>query len=243
MPDESLEDKFDIEKQLALRRMKAVNRVLAGYILVVVLIFIALIISFYFFTEKPVLFIAPIIIVLIVNSVILFFFVIKPSDKASICLDLMNFLNQKYDSEMKMHIIKIAESSEEMECMDSSGKYPRMFMFYLDRPVKPFLNEVLKIPMYNSRPTGRLNIAVKMRDGFSRSGMIKKTGGMKEFTLGPSDCSAHEFWGREFAHDKERNFLIGSAYFGYRKGNQTISLLAENTDALLKDLKKIESGK
>lgn len=243
MLPEDIEDKFDIDKQLTQRRKKAANRALLGYFLVVFLIFASLAFSFYFFKDKPEFFVAPIAIVLIINSIILFFFVIKPSDKSSINLDLMYYLNQKHGAEMKMHIIRIGQYAEEMECMDMSGKYPRMFMLLLDRPEKPFLNEVFKVPMYNQKPTGRLNIMVKNRDNFKISKTLKKSGGLKDFSSKRSRFGAKDFFSVEYGMNKERNFLVGQIFFGYRKGNETISSLAEAADETLKTLKKIESGK
>jgi len=240
---ENIEDKFDIDKQLTQRRKKAANRTLLGYVLVVFLIFAALAFSFNFFKDKPELFVIPIAIVLMVNSVILFFFVIKPSDRSSIALDMMYYLNQKHNAEMKMHIIRIEQTTEEMECMDMSGKYPRMFMIILDRPTRPFLNEVFKIPIFNSRPTGRLNIMLKNRDEFKRSKTLKKGGGLKDYSTKRSNFGAKEFFSIEYGINKERNFLVGQIFFGYRKGNEAVSSLAEATDQILKTLKKIESGK
>jgi hypothetical protein len=135
-----IEDKFDIDKQLTLRRRKAATRIFFGYIIVVLFIFIALSVFLNereFFSKYPILFVAMIAGVLILSSAILFFLIIKPSDKSAISLDLMYYLNQKFDSDVQMHIIQIGERKEEMECMDRSGKYPRMFMMTIDRPIRP----------------------------------------------------------------------------------------------------------
>ena len=241
-----IEDKFDIEKQLTQRRRKAITRILLGYIIVVLLIFGALqlfLINREFFREKPVFFVILIAGVLTINIIILFFFIIKPSDKSSISLDLMNYLNQKLDAEMRMHIIQIEQTKEEMECMDVSGKYPRMFMLIIDRPTRPLLNDMFKVPVYYPKPTGRLNLMIKYSDHLAKSKLIKKSGGLKDFTTRRGEFTKHEFWSKDFCHDKKRNFLVGSIYFGHRKGNETITELAKHTDDILKKLKKIDSRK
>lgn len=240
-----LEDRFDIEKQLAERKSKATTRTLIGYVVVVILIFGALacfVVMNEFFLDNPIFFVGLIAGVAIVNSVILLFFVIKPSDDSSICLDLMNYLNQKHDAEMKMHIISIEETKEEMEAMDMSGKYPRMFMLYLDRPKLHFLNEVFKIPIYSDGVTGRLMFFIKNPQDAKKSKIIKKAGGMVEHSNSPKDIGSRKPWDIEFSQDKERNKFVGSVYFGYHKGEDTIGVLAKTSDKLLKDLGKIEKG-
>jgi hypothetical protein len=241
-----IEDKFDIEKQLTLRRRKAATRIFFGYLIVALLIFFALsvfLMNGEFFEKNPIVFVAMITGVLTINIIILFLFIIKPSDKSSISLDLMNYLNQKLDADMKMHIIQIEQNREEMECMDMSGKYPRMFMLTINRPMRPLLNDMFKVPVYYSKPSGRLNLKVKYSDPQAKSKLIKKSGGLKDFSTRRGNFPKHEYWSKEFSRDKKRNFLVGSIYFGYRKGNETITELAKNMDDVLKKLKRIESGK
>jgi len=239
-------DKFDIDKQLAERRNKATLRVLIGYSAVIFIVFLAfgIIGTFsHFFVTNPVFFIIVVVSAVIVNGTLLFFFIIKPSDKSSVCLDLMSALNQKFSAQMKMHILKIDTYAEEMECMSTSGKYPRMFMIYLDPPDKPFLNEVFKIPVFYKSSSARLDFMIKHKPGYVKSKVIEKRGGLFKRNLVKKFIFKKEFWASEFTLDKERNMLIFSVYFGERKGEDMINTLAEKADGMLKALKDIESGK
>jgi hypothetical protein len=241
-----IEDKFDIEKQLAQRRRKSITRILFGYIIVVLLIFAALqvfLIYRGFFRRNPIFFVLLIAGVLTINIIILLLLIIKPSDKSSISLDLMNYMNQKLDAEMRMHIIEIGQTKEEMECMDMSGKYPRMFMMTINRPTRPLLNDMFKVPLYYPKPTGRLNVMIKYNDKHAGSKLVKKGGGLKDFSTRRGDFPKHKYWSLEFSHDTKRNFFVGSIFFGYRKGNETITELSKKTDDILKKLRKIDSRK
>lgn len=244
MPD--MMDKFDIDKQLAERKNKAMLRILLGYSAVVFIIFIvfAILIAFReFFVDNPFFFIILLVAGMLVNSMLLFFIIIKPSDKSSVCLDLMSALNQKFAAEMKMHILKIETYAEEMECMSMSGKYPRMFMMNLDPPDKPFLNEVFKVPVYYKTASARLDLMIKHKPSYVKSKTIEKNGGLFSRNLLKKFIINKEFWASEFTLDKEKDMLIYSVYFGERKDEDMINTLAKKADEMLKALKDIASGK
>ena len=245
MPD--MMDKFDIDKQLAERKSKATTRILVGYSAVIFVLFIAfgLIGSFahFFLVDHPFYFILIIVSATLINGTMLYFFIIKPSDKSSVCLDLMSVLNQKFAADMKMHILKIETFAEEMECMSMSGKYPRMFMMTLDPPDKPFLNEVFKVPVFYKTPSARLDLMIKHKPTYVKSKLVGKNGGLFTRNLMKKFILKKDFWATEFTLDKERNMLIYSVYFGERTGEDMINTLAKKADEMLKSLKDIESGK
>jgi len=239
-------DKFDIDKQLAERRNKATLRILLGYSAVVFILFavFAILIVFRgFFVDNPLFFIILLVAGLLVNSMLLFFIIIKPSDKSSVCLDLMSALNQKFAAEMKMHIIKIENYAEEMECMSMSGKYPRMFMMDLDPPDKQLINEVFKVPIFYKTSSARLDLMIKHKPSYVKSKVIDKSGGLFKRSLLKKFILQKEIWASEFTMDTQRNMLIYSVYFGERKGEDMINTLAKKADSMLSALKDIESGK